>query len=150
MPGQLRRTRRWRSGCRRVRPDELRNPLDLVDSNPSEWRTRPARGHETTPRGGEGLTADQRQALDRDLPRAHRQCRGHPAEGPRRCEPSVCWSSFGIARDRVFGQDRSTSSARAVKIASSCRRVNRLDMALRKAAADAETGGRGRSAAAGV
>ena len=120
----------------RVRPDELRNPVDLVDSNPSEMADEASARARNNAAWWKGLTPDQRQDLIAAYPEHIGNAEGIPPKDRDTANQRVL-EQLRDRRDRVLDKIHrfKLPSLEEFKL---LRRVNRLDMELRKASADAK------------
>jgi len=123
----------------RVRPDELRNPVDMVDSNPADMADEASARARNNAAWWKGLTADQRQDLIEAYPQHIGNAEGIPPKD-RDAANQLVLEQLREHRDRVLDKIHrfKLPSLEELKL---LRRVNRLDTELRKASADAKRAG---------
>ena len=92
--------RRWRSGTARVRPDELRNPVDMVDSNPADMADEASARARNNAAWWKGLTPDQRQDLIGTYPEHIGNAEGIPPKD-RDAANHIVLDQLRERRDRV-------------------------------------------------
>ncbi len=120
----------------RVRPDELRNPVDMVNSNPADVADEASARARNNAAWWKGLSPEQRQ----DLIEAHPEHIGN-AEGippkDRDTANRIVLDQLRDQRDRVLDKIHHFKLP-TIKEFKLLRRVNHLDIELRKASADAK------------
>ena len=120
----------------RVRPDELRNPVDMVDSNPADMADEASARARNNAAWWKGLTPDQRQDLIEAYPEHIGNAEGIPPKD-RDAANQIVLEQLRDRRDRVLDKIHHFKPPSLEELRL-LRRVNRLDRELRKASADAK------------